>query len=144
MNEEQSSYLNNRLNALAEKQPDILVLRDRLLAISGTHLVAPTVPEPDLKDLLSEGIVMKEAIYFEEMARSNCHKNVAVLWQQKSGNLIALATGYALSDDGLWRQHSWGIRSGAIVETTEPRKIYFGVRLEGSAADLFVSRFFEE
>jgi hypothetical protein len=51
MNEEQSSFLNNRLNALAEKQPDILILRDRLIAISGTHLVAPTVPESDLKDL---------------------------------------------------------------------------------------------
>lgn len=142
MNEEQSSFLNNRLNALVEKQPDILILRDRLIAISGTHLVAPTVPEPDLKDLLCEGAVMKEAIHFEEMARSNCHKNVALLWQQRSGDLIALATGYALSDDGLWRQHSWGMRSNAIFETTEPRKIYFGVRLVGLAADLFSSRFF--
>jgi hypothetical protein len=87
---------------------------------------------------------MKEAIHFEEMARSNCHKNVAEFWQRRSGNLIALATGYALSDDGLWRQHSWGIRSNAIFETTEPRKIYFGVRLEGSVADLSASRFFDE
>ena len=140
MNEEQNTFLTNRLKTLAEKQPEILILRDILLSIGGTHLVAPSRPEPDLEDILNRGIVMKEPVHFEEMARSGCHQNVSELWREKRGNLVALATGYALSDDGLWRQHSWGMQKDAIFETTEPRTVYFGLRIEGADADLFASR----
>jgi hypothetical protein len=39
-----------------------------------------------------------------------------------------LATGYALSGDGLWRQHSLlSLEDSSILETTEIRLMYFGM-----------------
>jgi len=76
------------------------------------------------------------------MAENSCHWNVASLWRQKEGSLVAIATGYALTK-GLWRQHSWGIQRDAILETTESRESYFGLRMEGSEADAYASRFFD-
>ena len=44
----------------------------------------------------------------------------------------------ALSADSLWREHSWAWdREGNLVETTETRTRYFGVRLDGPEADWF-------
>jgi hypothetical protein len=144
MDEEQSRFLNGRLNSLAEEQPRILLLRDKLLQIGGTHLVPPEEPDPDLEDLLKHGYIIGGTVRFEEMAENSCHWNVAALWLQKKQELVAVATGYALSDDGLWRQHSWGMQDGAILETTEPRTRYFGLRMEGAEANSFASRFFDE
>ena len=60
---------------------------------------------------------------------SNCHGNSAYLWEKKP-KTRKIATGYALSDDGMWRQHSWVVElingETIIVETTEPRVLYFG------------------
>ena len=53
------------------------------------------------------------------------------------------ATGYALSADGMWRQHSWLIhrkpRSNRVVETTEPRILYFGFAMTLEHCEKFVS-----
>jgi hypothetical protein len=51
--------------------------------------------------------------------------------------MVGIGTGYALSADGLWRQHSWGVRRQGILETTAPREKYFGILLQGSSADSF-------
>ena len=53
--------------------------------------------------------------------------------------MVAIATGYALSDDGLWRQHTWGILRDGILETTEARIEYFGLLLQGERADEFAA-----
>ena len=144
MNEEQKIFLDGRLNNLAEQQPAILLLRDRLLKLNGIHLVAPTEPDPDVDSLLVSGFVMDAAVHFEEMAENSCHWNVATLWLRGREDLVAVATGYALSADGLWRQHSWGMRHNAIFETTEIRTCYFGLLMEGADADAFAHRFFDE
>jgi hypothetical protein len=41
---------------------------------------------------------------------------------------VRIATGYTLSADGLWRQHSWGLDAGdgRVLETTERRVRYRG------------------
>ena len=42
--------------------------------------------------------------------------------------------GYALSGDGLWREHSWLLADKAVVETTESRLLYHGfVRTDDEA-----------
>lgn len=50
--------------------------------------------------------------------------------QNRNEHEFAIAPGYALSIDGMWRQHSWmmlrGARSVKIIETTEKRVAYFG------------------
>ncbi|HEX3373554.1 MAG TPA: hypothetical protein VHS13_05050 [Edaphobacter sp.] len=144
MDEEQKNFLDDRLNSLAEHQPAILILRDQLLSLHGVHLVAPTEPDPDVDSLLVSGSVMEATVHFEEMAENSCHWNVAALWLQRREDLVAVATGYALSADGLWRQHSWGMKLNAIFETTEIRTCYFGLLMEGADADAFARRFFDE
>jgi hypothetical protein len=143
VDEEQNRFLSDRLSRLAEQQPGILLLRDKLLQIRGTHLVAPTEPEPDLDHILLHGRVIEGGVRLKEMAENSCHWNVASLWRQKEGALVAIATGYALTK-GLWRQHSWGIQRDAILETTVSRESYFGLRMEGPEADAYASRFFDE
>jgi hypothetical protein len=49
-----------------------------------------------------------------------------------------IATGYGLSEDGLWRQHSWLWNGKKVLETTVPRTIYFGVMLNDVEAARFV------
>lgn len=41
--------------------------------------------------------------------------------------MILVYTGYGLSDDGVWRSHSWVMCHDALHETTEARIAYFGV-----------------
>ena len=53
--------------------------------------------------------------------------------------LIGIGTGYALSVDGLWRQHSWGVARDLIIESTEARVKYFGRLLRGADADMFAA-----
>ena len=55
-------------------------------------------------------------------------------------------TGYALSDDGMWRQHSWCIcdageeyiEDSIIIETTEKRLAYFGFIMDEEESEEFV------
>jgi hypothetical protein len=117
-------------------------LKTRLLQLGGSHLVAPVAPDPDLDAILSQGFLQDSNVILEEMERNSCHWNVAALWLKKQADLIAVGTGYALSKDGLWRQHSWGIRSASILETTEKRTHYFGLRLSGEDANKFAAAYF--
>lgn len=52
-----------------------------------------------------------------------------------------LLTGYALSDDGYWRQHSSWCLSPArrLIETTVRREHYFGFRLSEDEAFAFAN-----
>ncbi len=50
-----------------------------------------------------------------------------------------LRTGYALSRDGVWRQHSWCYTdNGVVVETTEKRVQYFGYVMTEDECDQFL------
>lgn len=66
-----------------------------------------------------------------------CHENVSWLWTAQKREIVAIGTGYALSGDGLWRQHSWGIRRQDLLETTTRREKYYGILLQGALADSF-------
>ena len=67
---------------------------------------------------------------------SGCHQNSARLWSEGKGKTI---TGYALSDDGLWRQHSWINAGDHLIETTDPRVLYFGYSLTEVESEKFDS-----
>ena len=68
-----------------------------------------------------------------------CHQNIAAVWRKGRRGLVGVATGYALSNDGLWRQHTWGVMRDGVLECTEERRKYFGILLQDSAADYFAS-----
>lgn len=113
--------------------------RSQLLLIGGSDVVPPVVLEWRIVDLMLHACQHAGAdALFVAGEPSNCHDNVANLWVERvtaCGHEVASAwTGYALSDDGLWRQHSWAMTTdGRVIETTVGRTVYMGVPLEDSA-----------
>jgi hypothetical protein len=101
-----------------------------LLARGGDLVVPHRNPDADLDELVAA------ATDFPTPARSiggddgACHRNAAEVWAR--GEVPAIGTGYALSPDGLWRQHSWAVDGdGTVLETTSAERLaYVGVRLD--------------
>jgi hypothetical protein len=110
-----------------------------LLTIEGVELVAPPTADPDIPALVKTGSLMSGPVRLKVMTRSACHLNVARLWRRARRTLTGIGTGYVLSLDGLWRQHSWGMRGESIIETTVERLKYFGLLLQGTDADEFAA-----
>lgn len=116
--------------------PRLYELREKLLTFGG-DAVCMARGEPDIKEILKYGqlwhgygAVMKKG------KASMCHSNAASLSLKRG---FYMCTGYALSEDGMWRQHSWCIdvhaRTTKIIETTEPRVMYFGFVLDDERRD---------
>jgi hypothetical protein len=137
MSKEQRALLDRRFREAAQQQPDLEALRGLLLGLGGTHLVAPPGPDPTLPLVIDSGFVMAGPVARRSMKKGGCHGNVADIWVRKCYDLVGIGTGYSLSVDGLWRQHSWGLRREGILETTAPRIKYFGVLLQRGDADSF-------
>ena len=114
-------------------------LVDKLLAIGGTRVVE--VYEEDLDKLLSRGetISGKPRLVKRGMKRSRCHQNSVYYYDDyvkrnvtlDKAQQIQIITGWSLSDDGLWRQHTWLKLKNEIIETTTIRESYFGFALQG-------------
>lgn len=121
-------------------------LRDKLLEIGGCEVVLPE-NEPDFTNIMAHGQLWDNiATRKVRGAVSRCHANAAALWADKNGSYkdgqaVIICTGYALSDDGFWRQHSWVMyarpRTNVLYETTVPRLAYFGFGLTFDMADKF-------
>lgn len=63
-----------------------------------------------------------------KMTMSNCHKNAEKL--NKKHPKWTRYFGLAISEDGIWRVHSWLKNTkGRIIETTIKRTKYFGLPL---------------
>jgi len=139
MTKEQRRLLDRRFREAAIQQPEFEVLRGLLLDLGGIHLVAPPDPDTALPLLIYGGFVMAGPVMRIVMEKSECHRNLAEIWSNKKHELVGIGTGYALSDDGLWRQHSWGLRREGILETTVSRVKYFGVVLQRGEADSFAT-----
>ena len=85
-----------------------------------------------LEDLLTYGQIWigRREVIMQKGRPKQCHENACLFWQENReqhpvGN-FGIVTGYALSDDGMWCQHSWCIwkmaRTYRIIETTEHRE----------------------
>lgn len=104
-------------------------LRDKLLDFAGESVCLPGCEE-DLDNILNYGqFWVGNNIKMMRGEPSQCHANSCNLWEQNK-DTTRICTGYALSNDGMWRQHSWLIwhkaRSNQIVETTKQRILYYG------------------
>lgn len=124
----------------AVKMNKMFALRDKLLAFGGNEVCMPLVEE----DYFA---IMKRGQFFygnharlKEGMPSQCHYNSALLWAANKGR-CQICTGYALSEDGIWRQHSWVVqpltRSWRIWETTVKRVAYFGVVFDDAECERF-------
>jgi hypothetical protein len=114
--------------------PELKPLQDRLLTFGGDWVALQ--PEPDLTDLLNKGQLIKGNVILKPMAPCQCHRNCAKIWDKNPKN-YKIATGWALSADGIWRQHTWILKGKAVIETTEPRTMYYGIILEDKEANNF-------
>lgn len=119
--------------------PEMRSLKEKLLSLGGDFVVLRD--EPDLDKLLDRGQTFSSTkIILHEMAVNNCHSNVAELFRSSS-NRERIVTGWALNDDGLWRQHSWLVtQNGDIIETTESRLMYYGVEFTEEESNCFCFR----
>jgi len=116
-------------------------LRSKLLEIGGEKVVVPMTGEDDLEKLLERGELMRpddfgtfEVVEGEPIA---CHSNSCRVREGIPDSWIV--TGYALSKDDLWRQHTWVVAADdTLIETTIARKAYFGVFLEGEEEATFI------
>jgi len=100
-------------------------LKNKLLGIGGWAAIIPHVEE-DLEKLMSRGRKFPGRSRTMRGEPCQCHSNSALCWDENR-ELCKICTGYALSRDGVWRQHSWVYTNqGNVVETTEKRIQYFG------------------
>jgi hypothetical protein len=124
-----------------ENREMIASLKAKLFAIGGNK-ISPQ-PCPFVSDIASHGVLVELPVKFRQMDGNRCHHNVARLWEQrkKHGRLKAIATGYALSEDGMWRSHTWGLAATHILETAVVRLQYFGIPMDAEDADAFAAGF---
>ncbi len=118
------------LRRAIESHPRALDLHDKLLSIGGKCVIlVPTGSRfYKLDDLLDRGQEWdgKKSL-LRRGSECHCHENAGRYWAASMGHL-KIASGYALSDDGMWRQHSWNLRAdGYVLESTEPRLKYYGI-----------------
>lgn len=96
------------------------------------QLVVPTrEPDPHLPLLLSAGRRLpSRPARLVDGEPNQCHLNSAAYFDADPHGL-RIETGYALSDDGLWRSHTWVRRlsDGCVLDTTSVRDAYWGVPL---------------
>ena len=115
-------------------------LREKLLSFAGSEVCMPVVDE-DLDEILSHGqIWYGDRIQMKLGRQSQCHRNSASLWNKNKEKYV-LCTGYALTEDGMWRQHSWlvepRVKKSRIIETPPPRFLYIGIGMNNDQAKNF-------
>jgi len=112
-------------------------LKKKLLSIGGWAVCLPFVEEDYLR-ILERGqrFPGRSQIFLGQP--SQCHSNCADLWDQNK-NKLKICTGFALSKDGVWRQHSWcyHIENKIVIETTVKRIQYFGFFLTEKESENF-------
>ncbi len=133
--------LRKRNRDIVKGFPAMAALRKKILSVAGEEVCLPDI-EDDLTRLLARGEVsLGKGAILKKGEPCQCHRNSARLWEALPDKL-SLCTGYGLSKDGAWRQHSWCVFNGphgSIVETTVVRLAYFGYRLTQEEAEAFLS-----
>jgi hypothetical protein len=142
-------YLSNNnkyKNSIQEKNFNLI---KKILTFGGEEVCMPHIDqfvEDEYNEMLERGqLWYGDRIKMLKGEPHRCHSNSAELWVANKNNpdeKVLLATGYALSKDGLWRQHSWLVRikprANQIIETTEKRIAYFGYLLNEEESEKFV------
>lgn len=124
----------------AARMEKMLILRDRLLAFGGEQACMPLI-EKDYKAIMERGqLFYGKGTRLRKGRPSQCHTNSCLLWEANKKR-CQVATGYALSDDGIWRQHSWVVQplttKYRVWETTVKRVAYFGFIMNNEECEVF-------
>lgn len=116
---------------------DFRPLKEKLLAIGGWSVCVPRIEE-DLDAILTRGRRFPGRSRSILGTPSQCHENTALLYEKFPDGKIV--TGYALTRDGMWRQHSWLWLDNCVIETTVKRISYFGFILNKAESEMFFRR----
>ena len=137
MEAERKKLLDTQRRNHLKQNPKLKPLYDKLLSIGGTHAVLPIIEE-DLAKILRRGVIFPGKSRTMRGRPISCHSNMARLWYLNHGRII-IYTGYALSDDGVWRQHTWGWDNvdKQVIESTVKRTLYFGFPLSPKESEKF-------
>jgi hypothetical protein len=125
-----------QINAPAlEANPALRKLHGKILEHGGDEaMVGNTkLPSHEIERLLTRGQYWDGTkAKHQPMRAINCHGNSCELMGKGIGQV---ANGFALSDDGLWRIHSWVVTKTGVIETTTKRVGYFGVVLTNNEVE---------
>ncbi|HQN91177.1 MAG TPA: hypothetical protein PK336_02780 [Methanoculleus sp.] len=110
--------------------PALGKVRARLLAAGGLGVVL----EPDTSSFVCRLNAAGRLFSGEGAARIPVPMTAPALYRLCPGEFQIVA-GYALSADGLWRRHLWGLRDAEVIETGPVRDRYFGCVLDPAEAD---------
>ena len=120
-------------------------LHNLLLRIGGCETCFPDIEE-DLDKILLRGRFWPGKSKMMRGTPNRCHANACDLWERNhSQHDMRICTGYTLSSDGCWRQHSWlrheydtpTQHRARTIETTEKRIAYFGFEMTVCEAEEF-------
>jgi hypothetical protein len=147
----QAKFLRQRTARMLKAVPAYANLRKRLLRIGGIDVVPPVIDSSsaaqlarqryDVGQVLQAGRTWSGArAKIEQMETNSCHRNVARICTSRCGHI---ASGWALSMDGLWREHSWLVRSEgsaneSLIETTISWLLYHGYILNDEEMNWFI------
>jgi hypothetical protein len=137
----------------ATLQPEVAALKKRLLAIDGWAVAINPIEDGD-RIWDHEPIYERGQSWSGEDAILDCRAWPRLPELPSTGNAahanciglklatpdtattqLRVCTGYALSEDGVWRHHSWlaaavsgedGVKAERVVETTQLRQHYYG------------------
>lgn len=141
----------NYKGVLSEKELKMIPLRDKLLSFGGEEACLP-IDDEDFDKIMNRGFIIDaDEIYVEHMPgrKGQCHANSCELYEINKErptykDTLKLMTGYALSADGMWVQHTWLYdideeHGNAVIETTVERVAYFGFIMSDEEAEEFCS-----
>lgn len=114
-----------------------LSLKKALLGIGGWGVCI--IYEPYVQLILDRGRRFPAKSISMKGEPCRCHSNSALCWDENRER-CRICTGYALSKDGMWRQHSWvyDLIDKVVIETTEKRVAYWGILLEVPECEAFL------
>lgn len=108
-----------------------------LLEIGGHRVSVWFADEELIPYILDVGEIVKyQKFRLEKGEERECHANSTSMWRKNPGK-YQIMTGYALSEDGIWRRHTWLLADEELIETTIKRENYFGCKLEEDIAEAF-------
>jgi hypothetical protein len=136
MTKEQKRFFEQRTKQALKEKAHLKPLLKKLLSLSGKAVVLwnGSTTVNSIAHLLAEGRVFSNrGLKVVDGEQSHCHDNVWALWKTKPDDYLVV-TGYGLSQDSIWRPHSWCVdrTTGKIIETTDLRTKYFGVEFSKS------------
>ena len=115
-------------------------LKSKLLSFGGENVKLGLDTDEELDRMLNDGVLFNvDVVNLKARGFGQCHRNVADKYKRFSFGGFKIVTGYALSGEGTWFQHSWGLGStGKIMETTSNKyDMYYGYVLNEEESDEF-------